>query len=105
METVLHIPHGEAVSIGMVAASRLSVARKLLSDSDGQRIETLLRVFGLPVKGAADPDLLIDALNKDKKRENQTIHFVLLEAIGRATVATVDLEELREVIHDLCQSR
>ncbi|MGD0231599.1 MAG: 3-dehydroquinate synthase [Syntrophorhabdales bacterium] len=105
VEKAYHVDHGRAIGLGMVAASKLSVAKGLLSQDDAARIEALLSSFGLPVAMEMDSRALGDALEKDKKREGGLIHFVLLEGIGRARVVPIALDALREVIDDLCQPR
>jgi 3-dehydroquinate synthase len=102
LEKVGRLRHGEAVSIGMVAAAMLSVRRGLITGSDAERFKTVLKKFDLPVSARLNADLVRDALRKDKKRENQEIYFVLLERIGNATVAPVGFDEINEVLHDLC---
>lgn len=105
LEKVYHLRHGEAVSIGMAAAARLSMARGLLSAADIGRLEALLVRLGLPVRMAIDTVSVIDALRKDKKREGELVHFVLLQEIGRAVVVPIGIEEIEGVLNDLCESR
>jgi 3-dehydroquinate synthase len=105
LEAVNHYRHGEAISVGMVAAARLSVAQGRLPAKHAARLEALLARFGLPVRMVAESDLLWEALGRDKKRENDHIHFVLLDEIGQANVAPIRIGELNEILKDLCQSR
>jgi 3-dehydroquinate synthase len=105
IEKTLHLPHGEAVSIGMVAAARISEARGTLSLYDTRRIESLLQNFRLPFKLPADSEPLIEAIKKDKKRTGEEIYFVLLAGIGKAEVKKISYKELGEYIHDLCKHR
>ncbi|TET67338.1 MAG: 3-dehydroquinate synthase [Candidatus Aminicenantes bacterium] len=102
IEKECQLPHGEAISIGMVIASRISVAKGMLSPEDADRIETLLQNLKLPTQLPPDKDLLIDAIKKDKKREGEDIHFVLLAGIGKAEVIKISYEELEDQINDLC---
>ncbi len=95
--------HGEAVSIGMVASAKLSAFKGLLKDSEVKRIETLLDYFKLPVKLRGNRDAIMDSIRKDKKREGETIHFVLLSGLGDSLVREIELEEIRKVLLDLCQ--
>jgi 3-dehydroquinate synthase len=101
LEKVNRLRHGEAVSLGMVAAARLSARRGLLSRNDAGRIEALLSKFELPVRTHMDANLVRDALRRDKKRENEEIHFVLLDGIGNARVMPIGIHELDEVLNDL----
>jgi 3-dehydroquinate synthetase len=43
---------------------------------------------------------MIDAIGKDKKREKDRMHFVLLEEIGKAVVQDITLQELQAFIPD-----
>jgi 3-dehydroquinate synthase len=96
-ETLLQdwdLHHGEAISRGMVAATRLAIIRNLLSQTDGQRIINLLEAFGLPI--SFDKPLPVDAIwqtmQHDKKVIYGKINFVLPTAIGNCTFVD-DLNE------------
>jgi 3-dehydroquinate synthase len=98
LEKTMGIPHGEAVSIGIAAAADLSVRRNLLPGEEAVRIRQLLERFHLPTKAAANKEKIWDAIKKDKKRQGQDIHFVLLKSIGEAVIEEISLVELREAI-------
>jgi len=93
--------HGEAVSIGMVMAAKISAARGMLASGDVFRIKKLLGRAGLPTHIASSPGELIEAVRKDKKRAREDVHFVCLKGIGRAEIVTISCRELEERIHDL----
>jgi 3-dehydroquinate synthase len=101
IEKTVGLSHGEAVSVGMVVASALSVRRGLLAEDEAARVERLLRKLELPTTIRGNPDKILEALRKDKKREGVHVHFVLLEGIGRAIIEEISLDELRGVIADL----
>ena len=101
-EKTTGIPHGEAVSAGMVAASQLSVKRSHLSAKDAEKIKTLLQKIGLPVRIQAEGKAIVDALEKDKKRKGDRIYFVLLDEIGNAFVDQIPIKELEAVIRHFC---
>ncbi len=96
--------HGEAVSLGMVLAAKLSVLLGMLSTREADRIQTLLENIGLPTHTRLSPTSILDAVRKDKKREQKDIHFVLLSGIGRPEIKKITFSRLEEHIHDLCQS-
>ncbi len=98
-EKTTGVPHGEAVSAGMVVASQLCVKRGYLSAKDAERIESLLQKIGLPVRIQAEKKSVIDALKKDKKRKADRIYFVLLNEIGNAFVEQIAITDLEAVIH------
>jgi 3-dehydroquinate synthase len=77
--------HGEAVSIGMAGAARVSRLLGLLSEEDEKQLTALLAGFGLPTKiaGLGAPAVL-DRLRLDKKAIGGVPRLVLLTAIGQA---------------------
>jgi 3-dehydroquinate synthase len=103
LEKTTDIPHGEAVSIGMVFAANLSVLRHLLSKEEANRLRLLLKQLHLPIeiKTNISKEKIKDAIRKDKKREGQGIHVVLLKAIGEVIVEEIPLEELEVLIDDM----
>ncbi|MEO6035110.1 MAG: 3-dehydroquinate synthase [Verrucomicrobiota bacterium] len=79
--------HGEAISIGQVAAANLSVKATGLPSMDAKRIETLFTAAGLPTKlnlSATGRKRLWQAIQLDKKVSHGEIQFVLVEKIGKA---------------------
>ena len=77
--------HGEAVSIGMMAAADISRNMGLLSDDDVVRQHSVLEAYGLPLKYRdADPVAIRDAMSMDKKTVGGRIRWVLLDGIGNA---------------------
>jgi len=101
LEKTAGLPHGEAVSIGMVFAAALSVKRNMLPLSEAQRIRDLLEQIGLPTEISLDKEKILDALKKDKKREGDGLHFVLLESVGQAVIEEISFQELEMATHDL----
>ncbi len=98
VEKTMGLSHGEAVAFGMTVAATLSVQKGLLSQAACDRIINLIAACGLPVRLTMDLDQVLPALQKDKKRSGESIHFVLLEDIGRAVVLEVGMTELETAI-------
>ena len=96
IEKLYQLPHGCAVSIGMVAACNLSEKINGLHFSDAQRVVTLLTRYHLPVYHEIEYDKVFDVLKLDKKREADLMHFVLLNKIGHAEAKPVKMDYLRE---------
>ena len=94
LEKTLGISHGYAVSAGMVMAAAFSCQKGLLSQTELERIKALLTRLDLPIRIDLDRQALFDALKKDKKRERETIKFVLLKSIGQALIEDIGLDEL-----------
>ena len=80
--------HGEAVSIGMVIAARLSEIRDFCKPGTAKRLATLLHSLGLPVILPADISIngLTGALALDKKAVVSGLRLVLLKATGDAVI-------------------
>jgi len=99
IEKVTGVAHGEAVSMGMLIASALSVKRGLLSAEEDQRLRVVLKNLKLPTRLETQPQNILDAIAKDKKREGDRIHFVLLNGIGNARVDQITLKELKDTLN------
>ncbi len=98
IEKVLQIPHGEAVSAGMVLASELSEKKGYLKPEDSIRLSSLLEKFRLPVRLEFNREKVFEAIWKDKKREGDNLKFILLKKIGEAVVDQISIRELVELI-------
>ncbi len=100
IEKVTGAAHGEAVGMGMVIASALSVQKGLLSAEEDQRLRVLLNNLKLPTRLKAPLPKILDAITKDKKKAGDRIHFVLLDGIGNARVDQMTLEELKGALNE-----
>lgn len=75
--------HGEAVSIGMLCASRLAERLGRVKGDFTARQRALLEALGLPVEfPAVDSDTILSAMSHDKKVEHGRLRFVLPTRIG-----------------------
>jgi 3-dehydroquinate synthase len=95
------IPHGEAVSMGMVVVSRISVAKGLMPAGDLERLCRLLDRLNLPKEIPANLSgkELIDFLQHDKKAKSGRPHFVLSRGIGQILITDdVSKEEVAAAI-------
>jgi 3-dehydroquinate synthase len=90
------IPHGHAVSIGIVAACNLSEQLNGLPFKDAGRIVKLLARYHLPVDIETDHEKIFEILKMDKKRKNDGIQFILLNRIGKAGIVFITLTELEK---------
>jgi 3-dehydroquinate synthase len=97
-EKVSGVSHGEAVSAGMAASAMISEKMGYLTDKERDKIETLLKNMGLPLSIQVDREKFLDAIGKDKKRDKNRIHFVLLEKIGKAIVQDIIINDLHKLI-------
>ena len=79
--------HGEAVAWGMLAATRLAVEEKLLSEAEAARISALVIAYGpVPSLARVPMDAIERALSVDKKVRDGKIHFVLPKRISDVVV-------------------
>jgi 3-dehydroquinate synthase len=88
--------HGEAVAAGMALAFRYSARLGLCSESDAQRVSTMLSRAKLPVSlheaGANAPgERLVGHMLHDKKMAGGTLPFLLARGIGQ-TFLSQDVE-------------
>jgi 3-dehydroquinate synthase len=92
--------HGEAVAAGMICASLLAQARRLIDASITERQIRLLKRFGLPVAPKAWPvDDLIATMRTDKKAEAGRMRFILPRRLGEvALYDDVPEDEVRAVL-------
>jgi shikimate kinase/3-dehydroquinate synthase len=90
------LTHGEAVSLGLVAALQIGERLGRTPAALTRRTSGLLEALGLPVR--PPPGALQEAsrlVGHDKKRAGTELRFVVAEAAGRVTPVRLDLTELR----------
>jgi 3-dehydroquinate synthase len=78
--------HGEAIAWGMIAATRLGLARQTITPKQDDRIEKLLFTYGPPPPLRLPIDRLLDAASRDKKNRSGVRRFILPDGIGNAMV-------------------
>jgi len=82
--------HGEAVAIGMVAASRIAEKLGLASSDTTKRLAALLKEFSLPTDlkrlKALSPGKIMAALEHDKKIFRGGLTFILPQRIGSVVI-------------------
>jgi 3-dehydroquinate synthase len=96
--------HGEAVSLGIVAACAISIKKAGLQEEERDAIVDLLRAFDLPTRLPKKfaREKILDALRFDKKFERGEIRFVLASRIGSARLSSeVTTEDIREAVAEL----
>ena len=96
--------HGEALSLGIIAACAISIRRAGLSPDKRDAVVDLLGQFDLPTRlpKKFPRAKIFNALRFDKKFEGGKIRFVVTPRIGAAHVATnVTMADIREAINEL----
>jgi 3-dehydroquinate synthase len=96
--------HGEALSLGIVAACAISIKRAGLPSRQRNAVIELLQRFELPtcLPKNFPRNKIISAVKFDKKFEGGKIRFVVTPGIGSAHVSRdVTMEDIREAIEAL----
>ena len=84
--------HGEAVSIGTVAAARIALRLGRAEHQLARRIESVLAAWGLPIRceapghGPFRAEDVWQAMAHDKKRQADSLRWVLPLGIGRVII-------------------
>jgi len=96
--------HGEAVSLGMVAACEISVRKAGLLETEREKIVRTLAAFDLPTQLPADfpREKITEAIRFDKKFAAGEVRFVVVPAIGSARlVADVTMADIEAAVAKL----
>ena len=96
--------HGEAISLGLVAALRLSVEKSGLPIDQSDRVLEALKRHELPMRLPSDisTGAILEAMRKDKKFHAGAIRFVMLRGLGDAFVSdSVNEADIRAAIEAL----
>jgi 3-dehydroquinate synthase len=99
VENLYKIPHGHAVSIGMGVACKIS--EQVTGFKQSERVIAVLKQYGLPPQFAFDKEETFRILKSDKKKDNQSINYVLLNKIGNGTIKALPFEQIQELINAL----
>jgi 3-dehydroquinate synthase len=94
LENQYELSHGEAISIGMTFATKLS--GELLHFKEEKRVVQLLEKYDLPTDAKFNKSKVFHALKKDKKKQLNTMHFILLSRIGKAVITPIPIEQLKD---------
>lgn len=80
--------HGEAVSLGMVAAAAIAHEAGMFSAKDMEQQNALLAAFGLPVayRGAIHAQDILNAIQLDKKVSGKRVRWIMPLRIGEVQV-------------------
>lgn len=89
------ISHGEAVALGMVAATEVAVALGIATPDKRGRLVDLLTVLGLSTDWKAHlGDEVVRLLSADKKRAGDRLKYIVVAAPGDGRVVPLEEAEL-----------
>jgi 3-dehydroquinate synthase len=81
------LSHGEAVAVGMMAETHISLQKTMINKDEYLSVVRLLRKFFPPFPiQKYDCAAMLSALQNDKKKMNNKLNVTLLNAIGKATI-------------------
>jgi 3-dehydroquinate synthase len=101
IENTEKLPHGSAISIGMIAACVISEKLNGFSKRDTEKVEQLLSQYKLPVAFDIDKEKTWNILLHDKKKSGKEMNFVVLDEIGKASIKKIPLPELHKIFDTL----
>jgi 3-dehydroquinate synthase len=104
LETWHRIPHGVAVTKGMLLAAELSVWSGDMPHSELRMLESLIEETGMLPELELPPDI-VGMMSHDKKAEEGSVNMVLLRAVGRAFVKRVPLRDISAFISYYSEDR
>jgi 3-dehydroquinate synthase len=101
IENTEKLPHGHAISIGMIAACKISELINNFSEAESENVKDLLLQYKLPVDFYFDKQRTWDILLHDKKKSGTNMSFVVLDTIGSASVKSISLDQLHQIFNKL----
>ena len=102
IENTGNLAHGHAISIGMAAACRISEEINYFNEAETKRvISVCLRKYELPVAFTSDKQKTWEILQHDKKKSGSNMSFIVLDAIGKASVKSIPLDHLYKIFNSI----
>ncbi|HSQ43684.1 MAG TPA: 3-dehydroquinate synthase [Ginsengibacter sp.] len=101
IENAGKLPHGHAISIGMVAACHISEMINDFNKADTKSIAELLSKYQLPVTFTSDKEKTWEILLHDKKKSGNNMSFVVLDSIGHASIKSLPLDQLHKIFNSI----
>jgi 3-dehydroquinate synthase len=96
LETQYELTHGQAISIGMNYACKLS--EELAGFTSTNKVKELLVQYGLPVEASFNMNKVLGIMKMDKKRVRKEMSYILLRKIGNAVIYTIDIRQLEKML-------
>lgn len=95
--------HGECVALGIVAAAYISWKKEMLTMEEYYEIRDMFVPFYLPISvDGIDPKEILKFTKSDKKKDGDTVKFILLKKIGKAVIdKSVTDEEILAAINEI----
>jgi len=95
IENMYALSHGQAISIGMTYAAEISAQLKHFTGAE--LVTDLLKRYGLPTYMRFNSKKAFKILMMDKKKDNVSINYILLEKIGKGVIQPLLFVQLQEI--------
>jgi len=98
------LPHGDCVSLGIVAACEISMKRAGFPITQRDEVMALLAQFDLPTRLPLEipREKVCDAITRDKKFERGEVRFIVTSHIGEAHLSRgITMSDIFEAINNL----
>lgn len=97
IENSYALSHGQAISVGMAFAAKIS--ETFAGFAESARLIGLLEKYGLPVQFLFDSRQALHYMMADKKKVGEKISYVLLREIGHAVIQPLSIDEIRTFLN------
>ncbi len=97
-ETLYHLSHGYAVGLGMLVACIASEKYCGLNEQVRSQIENMLAAYNLPTTQQIDVNAVLKILQMDKKRNDDTIDYILLNDIASPVIKPLSITQVQEAL-------
>ena len=99
-----HLLHGEAISLGIIAANKISSKVFNFPDEQENQIMDALRKFDLPtvLAPSISTDDILSIMKTDKKFKNGKIRFVVLHKLGQAElIESITEDDIKKALESI----
>ncbi len=87
------LTHGEAVSAGAAMITRISENHGMTAKGSAERLENLLKKYGLPTDTDFALSEIVTATRGDKKSTGKSINFIFLSEIGKCYIKKINTQD------------
>jgi shikimate kinase / 3-dehydroquinate synthase len=101
IENLYQLPHGHAVSVGMMAACSISEVINNFSAAETEKVKQLIEKYQLTSSFSFDKKSIWNLLKMDKKRVSSEMNFILLNKIGEGIIKPIPMQQLEDLIDGL----
>ncbi|MBS1688900.1 MAG: 3-dehydroquinate synthase [Bacteroidetes bacterium] len=98
IETLYNLPHGQAVALGMIIACTVSEKACGLNSAVKENLKALLLQYNLPVQLLINPGRVMEILIMDKKRNQDSIDFIVLNKVGEAEIKSLSFDIIQQAL-------